>query len=167
MKFYIGQYRGIGLLSRGIELFTRSEWSHSCVVFPPKEEGDKFVLVEAWGFKGVVKVEEHDLISCLSVNHHPGTRVDIFEIEVTEIAYDRAMEFAMQQVGHKYDWSLIIKFLTRKPAKENGRWICSELTGEICKTAGYQLQRMPTWRMNPDHVGISPVIKPKMQAVTI
>ncbi len=150
MKIFIAQYRGIGPLSRGIELFTRSKWSHSAVAI--KYDDMSFVLYEAWGFKGVVKVESDNLFSVLSENHRPNTPVDIFTIELP----DPDIRFLDEQVGKKYDWSLINKFITRRSATENDRWICSELVGEFCKRSGKILQNMPTWKMAPEHVGISP-----------
>lgn len=154
MKIFIAQYQGIGPLSRGIELFTRSKWSHSAIVV--KYDGGTFVLYEAWGFKGVVKVESDNLFSVLSENHRPNTPVDMFTIELP----DPNIRFLDDQVGKKYDWSLINKFVTRRPAMENDKWICSELVGEFCSRSGNPLQHMPTWKMAPEHVGISPVKVP-------
>ncbi len=152
MKVFIAQYQGIGILSRGIEFFTRSDWSHSAIVI--SAEG-LFTIYEAWGRKGVVKADGDNLVSVLSANHHPGTKVDLFTVDLPL----HNIDFLEAQVGKKYDWSLINKFVTRQPAAINDRWICSELTGEFCKRSGLPLQHMPTWKMAPEHVGTSPQLK--------
>jgi len=161
MRIFIAQYRGIGPLSKGIELFTRSDWSHSAIVI--KRGCHSFTLYEAWGFKGVVRVDGDNMISVLSANHRPGTPVDIFEVNLP----CPNMYFIEAQVGKKYDWSLINKFITRLPATINNRWICSELVGEFCKRSGLAMQNMPTWKMAPEHIGISPVIKPMYKIKTV
>lgn len=168
IKIGIAQYQGIGPLSRGIRLFTRSQWSHTAIViWPSVPYMDKFQLFEAWGFNGVVRVNGYALPTVLSANHHPGTLVDIFTMEVIRRDGQRMLEFLNSQVGKKYDWSLIVKFLIRKPATENGRWICSELAGEAFKTAGSPLQRMHPWKMAPEHCGISTIVKPAGQVWTV
>ena len=163
-KIFIAQYRGIGPLSMGIEFFTRSKWSHSAIVIKYDDDDDgAFILYEAWGFKGVVKIEGHTLHEVLSKNHRPITMVDLYTID---LCYPR-IDFLDKQVGKKYDWSLINKFVTRRPAMENDKWICSELVGEFCNRSGNPLQHMPTWKMAPEHVGISPVLEPHSVVRTI
>jgi len=153
---YLLQYQGIGPTSRIIEAVTRSPWSHSAVAFANHDK--TFTLVEAWGFKGVCRINHATtLIEAASVNHRANTVVDVSVFDVSEKDYNDALNFVMAQVGAKYDWSLILKFLTRKRGVISGKWICSELAHRTFRQAGITLQNARSTEMAPYHLGISPV----------
>ena len=163
----IAQYQGIGPLSRGIRWFTRSKWSHTAIVIPPEDDLGKFILVEAWGTKGVVMETGWDLIDVLSANHTPGTREDLFRCTVTQDDLDNGLVFLQQQIGKKYGWALLWRFVTRKASRIADRWICSPLGGRFFEICGKRLQRMEIWRMTPDDCGTSMVIDPWLQITTV
>ena len=157
MKMYLLQYQGIGPLSRIIKRFTRSKWSHSAVAY--ENSDGSFTFIEAWGLKGVVVYNVLALRRAISINHLPGTVVEVAEFEVAEEPFYRSLSFAMQQDGKKYGWGLIWKFVTRKTAEIKGKWICSVLSHVLFKKVDILLQNESSAEVSPHHLGISPVIK--------
>ncbi len=164
MKMYLLQYQGIGPLSKIIRKFTRSKWSHSAVAY--ENTDGTITFIEAWGFKGVVVYNTLALRRAISINHRPGTPVDVSEFDVPEELFFKSLSYAMQQEGKKYDWSLIWKFVTRKLARVRGKWICSALSHTLFKIAGVLLQNAPSAEMAPLHLGISPLNKKWSRMVT-
>ena len=156
-EIIIAQYRGKSMLSKLIEWQTRSDWSHSAIIFQ-KDDG-MYWLVEAWHRGGVSCCSGDTIEEVLSANHTPGTKVDLFTINVTPTQWLIARRAAFEEVGKPYDFALILKFLSRRPAKENGKWICSELVCHSLAEAGIMLQHLPCWAMSPELVGISPLLK--------
>ena len=78
----IAQYQGVSPVSWVIKKQTRSIWSHTAPILPDQS------VVEAWYKVGVDHVNEGSLIANLSKNHRPGTVVDLFRIEATDIQAD-------------------------------------------------------------------------------
>jgi len=105
-------------------------------------------VIEAWHKGGV---QEVDSISTL---HTPGTKVDVFEF-TWKVDGELVEEFARKQVGCKYDFLAILRFLSRRPYSENKKWFCSELIASAAEYAGYPLIRLPSYEVSPRDIAAS------------
>ena len=138
-------YQGVSPLSRLIRWQTRSIYSHIAI----SHEGQ---VVEALGTRGRVVLAEN-----YRQYHTPGTVVDV--LDVPGVDPDLAWDFALEQVGKPYDYRAIVKFVTRRPATENGRWFCSELASAACSAGGVELLRIPHHESSPRDVVASPAVR--------
>jgi len=157
----IAQYRGISTVSWVIRGQTRSLWSHTAPILPD------FSVVEAWHKVGVDHVDEGDLIINLSKNHKPGTIVDLFKIEATATQNDDFAAFLLDQVGMPYDFSSVFRFVIHKPASENGKWFCSEVSSFGLNEVKIEIQcRICPSHISPQLHGISPLMIPFKSIIT-
>ena len=137
-------YKGRSIPSRLIRLQTRSEYSHVAV------QMDDGTVIEAWAIGGVRHVASP------TEAHKPGTPIDVFEIKGT---YDEGMvrRFLKSQLGKRYDYRAIVRFLTRRKMRADDRWFCSELVIEAFRRGGLHLQaRIPASYAPPRDVAMSP-----------
>ena len=138
-------FRGRGALSTGIRWFTRGTWSHAALL---TREGS---IVEAWQGKGVRERFLYDWRG-----------IDKFDVPgATDEQWDRAIAFALSQIGADYDYGAIFKFLSRRQERPDGKWFCSELVYEAFKNAGYPLlsewvESSTVW---PTMLAMSPLVK--------
>ena len=58
-----------------------------------------------------------------------------------------------------YDWRSVFKFMTRIPARENGKWFCSELVFRAIEKTYMRLLQMKAEYVNPGHLGASPYLR--------
>jgi len=137
------QFRGKSLLSRIIQFQTRSAYSHTAPLL------DNGTIVEAWHPVGVVASTLADHI------HTPGAVVDVFNI-VAHYDEAEAERFLMSQVGKRYDYWSVLRFLTRRDAPKNDAWFCSELALVACDRAGVKLLSGNPSHMAPGDVTKSP-----------
>lgn len=114
MKFVC--YKGTSRISRAIRFITRSEYSHVGLLLPTGE------LIEAWD-NGVRLVRD------ISDQHTPGTVADVYRYaEDLTAGQERKMrDFLYAQIGQRYDWKGVFRFITRKAATPDSDWFCSEL----------------------------------------
>ena len=150
----IAQYQGVGCISKAIRFQTgRSLWSHTAPVLRDQS------IVESWHKGGVSHVDKGSLILNLSFNHTPGTIVDLFRIEATEKQAEEFEKFLLSQVGMKYDFRSVFRFLTGVPASVNNRWFCSEISSFGLIDIGiYIQQRICPAHISPQLHGISPLM---------
>jgi len=130
------QFQGVSLISRLIRFQTRSKYSHTALLTSDN------TVIEAWHKGGVQEV------ASISTLHTPGTKVDVFEF-TWKVDKELIEEFARKQVGCKYDFLAILRFLSRRPYTENDRWFCSELIASAAEYAGYPLIRLPSYEVSP------------------
>lgn len=138
-------YRGLGLVSKAIRFQTRSDYSHVAL---ETSNGDVF---EAWYIGGVRKLRN------FREGHHPGTEVDVFT-SILPVKEQEAVEFLTAQVGKKYDWHSVFRFLSRRDAPEDGKWFCSELVMVVFAKFCTPLLNLQPWAASPRDVCISPVL---------
>jgi hypothetical protein len=56
-----------------------------------------------------------------------------------------------------YDYLSVLRFVTKSPARENGRWFCSEFVFKFLADAGMRLLlRIPSAEVAPSHIPLSP-----------
>lgn len=123
-------YHGVSLVSRLIRLQTRSTVSHIGVQL------NNGAVVEAWAegfFKGTVR-----LIKTPFERHSPGTRISVYGIQAP-IDETVAMQYLMDQIGQKYDYPSIARFISRRHAPVNDKKFCSELAELACTAGGLTL----------------------------
>lgn len=138
-------YQGKSLISRAIRWQTRSKYSHAAV------ELDSGQVIEAWR-KGVRMTES------MSDDHTPGTMVDCFAINA-EFDPTQVEDYLLMQIGKKYDFKAIARFLTRRDQRDNEKWFCSELVAAAFNMAEVRLlARIPDSHVSPRDLWISPLL---------
>lgn len=139
-------YRGKSVISRLIQLQTRSVYSHIAI------ELDNGSVIEAWAKGGVTISDSY------STQHTPGTVVDVFKINTT-YAPDNVHDFLMDQIGKEYDFISIMRFLFRRKAPINGKWFCSELCAAAFRAGSLVLQDLPESYLSPRDIAMSPLLE--------
>lgn len=145
-------YKGISTISRTIKFVNWGDFSHASW----KRRDDS--VIEAWHVGGV----RHTPHYC--VDHTPGTVIEAFKIRgLTDDQQDRIEEFLLGQVGKKYDYRGVLRFLSRRdPAdtvnpEDLNRWFCSVLV--FCAVAHVRdplLARVSPHRVHPTLLSYSP-----------
>jgi uncharacterized protein YycO len=142
----IGLHRSEGWISKAIKWQTRSDYSHASLVL-----ADGTVLESMQG-KGVVygrKVE-----TCVEC-------VDLFQVTALGRVHHDALEFARQQIGKPYDYTMVARFITRRTesTRTKEKWFCSELVFAAFLHAGLPLLRdTQPWEVSPELLSKSPYL---------
>lgn len=148
MELRIGLHRSSGVVSSLIKLQTRSDFSHASLVLP-----DDTVL-EAMQFQGVVhgrKVQSAKEV------------VELYRVPFTPEQQASALAFARRQIGKGYDYTMVARFVTRRPESRatTGKWFCSELVYAAFAHAGALLFRdTEAWEVSPGLLARSPLLIP-------
>ena len=152
----IAAYRGKSFVSRAIRWQTRGVYSHIAVMLSDDE------IVEAWHNPARVRI-----IKSLSDGHTPGTQVDIFEVPTTPEQDAIIRSFLLAQVGKKYDFAGVVRFMSRRDKDNIDKWFCSELAFAAFQLAGvYLLRRIRAFQVDPVRLITSPVPVLSGQIVT-
>ena len=116
-------YKGTSLTSHAIKLQTRSKYSHIGVQLA---DGS---VIEAWAegfFKGSVRRIKNPFIK-----HADNTLIDVYNLHsdvIGDFDAEHAEDYLIRQIGQKYDYSSVIRFVTRKrQTTDNDKKFCSEL----------------------------------------
>ena len=143
----IGLHRGKGFVGFMIKKQTRSVYSHASFLVP----GATHRVLESREFKGVQ-------LSTLTDNDK--LLVDWFAIpSMSDEQFQRAFDFAMSQLGKKYDYWSVARFLTHTPARANQRWFCSEFVFKSIAEAGLRLlARIESAEVSPGQLSHSPLL---------
>ena len=141
-------YRGKSLVSRAIELQTRSPYSHAAAML------DDNTIIEAWHLGGVSHVDT------IWTNHTRETPIDIFRVEARPGQQAVFEAYLVGQVGKPYDFRSVFRFLSHTPARENGKWFCSELVTAALDYAGVSpLLRVKPSEVSPGMPAMSPLLE--------
>ena len=133
-------HRSGGLLGALIRWQTRSPYSHASMLI----EGKHYESVAG---KGVVR-------SPLSKS------AELFLVD--GIDDTSAASFVDKQLGKGYDYSSVLRFVSRKQAsrKSSRKWFCSELVYATCQKGGIELLRaVAPWEVSPGMLSRSPLLK--------
>ena len=157
----IAQYYGISLISKIIRWRTYGDVSHTAWVSPHSGR-----VIEAWQQGGVRELDD------LNCGHTPGTVIDLYRVEGMTRDKHRAIEdFLRRQVGKKYAFWQILRFITRQadllradllrecPCNLRS-WFCSELVFTALRLQGLWLLNAPANRVHPTLLGYSPLLIP-------
>ncbi len=154
----IALYQGVSTISRLIRWQSRSKYSHAAFLC------DDGSVIEAW-------MPEVRLVSNLSSQHTPGTLVDIFEFkaQLTAAEDEKLWNLAIDDLAIPYDYVGIWRFVTRQPECERSKkkLFCSEQVFSRCGMIGrHLLERTEAWRVPPDWIARSPLLRPEMSIRT-
>lgn len=138
-------FRGHGLVNATIRWQTRSKYSHAALLLP-----DFQFVIESYPGVGVRLRKITDW-----------RNIDIFEVpSMTPNMWVDTLDYAQFQIGKKYDWLAIIRFVDRRRMPKNDKWFCSELVFESVKFSGLNLlNRTDSWAVAPGHLAWSPYLK--------
>jgi uncharacterized protein YycO len=144
----IALHRGAGIVGTLIRWQTRSPYSHASLYCP----GD-----------GVIEAREgHGVRRLTNLDPKPGEKIDLYAVpSATAEQLRRAWTFAQIQVGDAYDWTMVLRFISRRQAsrKDSGKWFCSELAFAAFHHAGLDLlARCQPWEISPGLLGKSPLL---------
>ena len=143
----VALFNGDGVVSWLIKKQTRSKYSHAALLLP----GTTNQVIESREFKGVRlhTLDESDY-----------QLIDWFAIpSMSDADYEVAINLFKEQLGMPYDYWSVARFVTKKPARENGKWFCSEAVHKMLADAGTRLlARIPSAEVSPAHLGISPLL---------
>ena len=140
-------YCGTSWPSLLIRLQTRSRYSHVAV------EMDDGTVIEAWAFIGVRHVADK------FEAHKAGTVIESFEI-TGDCDQAAVASFLRSQLGKKYDYRSLVRFITRRNTRLDDKWFCSELVLEAFRRGGLELlMRIPASHATPRDIIISPFLR--------
>lgn len=141
---YFGQvllFRGRGLISALIRWQTRGEYSHAAIRVGENE------IIEAWTTGVRLK----------RITDWKG--IDVFQPFVPYRAKVLAVSYAAQQIGKKYDFLGVLRFISRRKRNNPNRLFCSELVFGAFAHAGWELlARSKAWEISPDQLKRSPLL---------
>lgn len=135
------------LVGRVIGWQTRSSFSHAALL------DSRGTLIESREGKGVREL------------HHQSARslgAQAFRVEgADDEVWWNAMSFARGQVGARYDYRSVARFLTRSKPRADGKWFCSELVFAALQFGGVDLlARTEASRVSPAMLSLSPLLIP-------
>lgn len=132
-------------MSTLIKWQTRGDYSHAAIQL---EDGR---IYESWqGFKnGGVRL----------ANIGDGEGIDYFSLEVTYSQYNELVKYLDNQLGKKYDYTGVLRFLSRRKAKEDDKFFCSELVFDALKHVGILLFKETLgWEVSPQMLSRTPLL---------
>jgi len=152
-------YHGKSWVSKAIQWQSRSPISHIAM-----RRDD--VTIEAW-HKPLPfgKVQKNEGKLSPFVLHTPGTRIDVFTVPRLdepggEWIQGRAWSWALSQVGKKYDFRMVLRFVPRMSETKASadKWFCSELVTMAFTVGSYPLlERQSAAFVAPGALYISPL----------
>lgn len=143
-------FRGPGLMASLIRWHSRGQWNHVAIW-----DEEERVLYEAREWRGVIRTEPW----WPAPDHHV---CDVCPT-LTEFEAKGLRHWLQRQVGKRYDWASVAKFLSRRKADladADRRWFCSELAMEAFRAVGRELLRAPGWKVSPAALSWSPALVP-------
>jgi hypothetical protein len=137
-------FRGRGFISALIRWQTRGEYSHAAFLLPDGQ------ILESWPGAGVrIKT----LTDCKGI--------DVYDVlGISPEQWESALSYAKAQVGKKYDYWSVIRFVSRRNLPKNAKWFCSELVFVSLVMAGFHLfERVEGSTVSPAILAITPLLE--------
>ena len=131
--------RGTAQLSRAIEDFTQSPYSHAAIVMPAWGKYD--MVFQAWAF-GIEIVPLHQAFSEFT------SPVDVYRlVDPANLQVDDLLAAALALVGRKYDyfgvirlaWLILTGQRKRAPSRRSSRLFCSDYVQRVYRVGGVEL----------------------------
>lgn len=138
-------FRGRGIVSALIRWQSRGQYSHAAILMPNGR------IIESWQGAGVriKKLTDWSDIDAFTI---PGMTIP---------QWDTAINYALRQVGKKYDYLGVARFVSRRPSPEDDKWFCSELVYRALQESGVHLfARLEPWAVSPALISHSPLLRP-------
>lgn len=122
---------------------TRSPYSHAALLLPCGQR-----VIESYPGPGV-RIRHLDAADI--------EKMHTFNIEgLTPDLSRQALAFCERERGKPYDWRSVLRFISRTPARENGRWFCSELVYAALAHVGiHLLARIEPHNVSPGMLTLS------------
>lgn len=150
MQLTIAFFKPTGIIGNLIKWQTRGKYSHVGLTF--SFDPYDAINIESKEGKGVRRIES----KAYSLN------ADLYRVSgITPEQVERVYNFAFDQVGKKYDWSSVFRFVSRRQAsrRSSGVWFCSELVFAALAEAGIRLFiNTEPWEVSPGMLCRSPKI---------
>ena len=140
-------FKGNGFVSRLIRWQTNGQYSHAAIQLPDGQ------IIEAWHKPAKVRIR-HVL--------EDWSNVEAFDVEgVTDAQWTDATQWLQKQIGKKYDFGGVLRFVTRWRKEQDEKWFCSELVFAALKHAGVDLlERVNASQVSPTVLSFSPLLNP-------
>lgn len=122
---------------------TRSPFSHAALLLPCGTR-----VIESYPGPGV---------RIRHLSREDWAKIDLFDVEgLTPDLSRQALAFAERERGKPYDWRSVLRFVTRTPARVNGRWFCSELVyAALAHVNIHLLARIEAHNVSPGMLALS------------
>lgn len=149
VRVFIALHRGPGLIGTLIRWQTRSPYSHASIVL---RQAAVIESREGIGVRWLSKLQPA-----------AGEQIDLFAVELTIDQANKLEAFLLAQLGKRYDWSSVLRFVSRRQASRRSRevWFCSELVFAAFQHVGINLlARTEPWEVSPGLLSRSPLITP-------
>jgi uncharacterized protein YycO len=141
-------YKGTSWVSLAIRWQTRGRYSHVGVVTPDGK------IIESWHRGGVLKN------ASLGMRHDPQTEVDIYSVTgLNRMQNASVLEFMENQLGKKYDFLSVARFISRREVDDQEKWFCSELVMAAFHHAASPLLNVASHKVSPEVLSWSPRLK--------
>jgi len=150
MEVIVQAHKGTGVFSRIIAWFSRSKYSHVSMWFMNSEHDGAGVVLEAIEGVGVREVPA----SWYQAARTSG-KIECFAYAnpFTDDAARGLLAEMRSQVGTKYDWAGVLKFVTRRAHGHDTRWFCSEYVAHFSAEAGRPLfWNTESWDVKPSDI---------------
>ena len=146
MKPKILLFRGQGVFSKMIKWQTNGNYSHAAILRPDGR------IIEAWHKPAKVR---------LRGPLQSWKNVEAYDVDgMTDEQWGKAIAWAEKQIGKKYDFGGVFRFVTRWRKEQDEKWFCSELVFQAVKEAGVDLlSRIQCSQVSPTVLSFSPMLK--------
>jgi len=156
MTLYLQLHKGTSFFSRLIRWQTRSPYSHASVWFADDSELGTGVVIESMEGHGVRKIPA----DWHAAARQAGTIMLYRVPSLTDGQIATILSFMHGEIGKKYDWAAVFKFVTRRKHAHDDKWFCSELVFEAFKEAGVALlNNTEAWAVWPGQLAHSPLVE--------
>jgi uncharacterized protein YycO len=127
---------------------SRAKYSHAAFLLPCGQR-----VIESYPGAGV---------RIRHLSRKDWANIDLFEVEGLTLDLSRqVLAFCERERGKPYDWRSVLRFVSRTPARENGKWFCSELVFAALGHVGLDLlARIEAHNVSPGMLGLSHALKP-------
>lgn len=138
-------FKGKGFVSKLIKWQTNGQYSHAALQRPDGR------IIEAWHKPAKVRLNKLKRWDS----------VEAYEVNATPEQWAKALEWAEKQIGKKYDFGGVLRFVTRWRKQKDDKWFCSELVFQAMKEGGVDLlSRIQCSQVSPTVLSFSPLLKP-------
>lgn len=140
-------FRGQGFISKLIRWQTNGVYSHAAIQLPSGR------IIEAWHNPAKVR---------LRGPLQNWRNVEAFDVEgMTAEQWQDAVVWLQLQIGKKYDFGGVARFVTRWRKPKDDKWFCSELVYQAVLEAGLPLlARVSASQVSPTVLSFSPLLTP-------
>lgn len=139
----VALFSGGDPIAKVVRWQTRSPYSHAALLLPCGQR-----VIESYPGRGV-------RVRHLLAGDWP--HIDLYEVEgLTPDLSRQVLAFAERERGKPYDWRSVLRFVTRTPARLNGRWFCSELVyAALAHVHIHLLARIEAHNVSPGMLALS------------